>query len=300
MIEIQADETVPVQVPLSSIVRDLLALTKPHIVMMSTLTAAGGAALAPTQTTGAAALWLSMACIALLVAGAGALNMVLERDLDRRMERTRDRPLAAGRIHPGSGWILGAGSAGLAILGLALLANLWTAALGALGLVVYLAVYTPLKRRTPLALFAGAVSGGLPPLMGWTAAAGAPQLPGLALFTLLFIWQVPHFLAIALFREQEYASAGFRTMVQSQGRRRTWIQLIATTGALVIASVLLIPIGLAGWLYGGLALLLGAGLLTLGVLVQAGDAGQRARVFFRATLVYLPALTLGLLVDQWL
>lgn len=138
--------------------------------------------------------------------------------------------------------------------------------------------------------------------MGWSAAAGVPQLPGLALFAVLFIWQVPHFLAIALFREQEYASAGFRTMVQSHGRRQTGIQLVAFTGVLVIASALLVPIGLAGWLYGGLALLLGAGLLVLSLLVgRAGAAAAgRARAYFRATLLYLPALTLGLILDQWL
>jgi len=278
--------------------RDLLRLTKPHILLVSTLVAAGGMALAPDPTTPGRML-LTLLGVGLIVGGASALNMYVERDLDRLMTRTQDRPLPAGRLTPRTVLVFGLALCTAATLLLALWVNLLTAAVGLVGLAGYIGLYTPLKRRTPLALLVGAIPGALPPLMGWTAATGRISLPGLVLFSTLFLWQIPHFMAIAIYRRGEYARAGFRTAVDAVGERRAWTRIVIYSLSLLVVSLVLLPLGVAGWIYASSATVLGLGLLAVGIVGMRQLTDRRWAVrFFRATLVYLPLLAVGLVLDR--
>ncbi len=193
-----------------SVVRDVAALAKPRLTTLVICTAAGGMWLAPGHRDAVAAVALLVGT-SLVVAAANALNNFLERDSDGQMRRTRDRPLPAGRIEPWVAVAVGLGLPSIALPALALLTNGLTATLAALALFSYVVVYTPMKQRSSLALFAGAVPGAIPPLMGWTAATGRLDDGGLALFALLFCWQLPHFLAISLYLKEDYARVGSRS-----------------------------------------------------------------------------------------
>ena len=191
--------------------KDMVSLGKPRITGLVVVTFIGGLWLAP----GTIATWRAVMTLigtAFLVAASNTLNMYLERDVDALMERTRTRPLPRNRISPEAALAFGVA---LACVGLPLVllgSNLLTGVLGFFALASYVAVYTPLKRISGAALFVGAVPGALPPLMGWTAVTGQLDTPGLALFAILFFWQVPHFLAIAIYRAADYARAGFKVL----------------------------------------------------------------------------------------
>ncbi|MGF1468113.1 MAG: heme o synthase [Sandaracinaceae bacterium] len=277
--------------------RDLVLLTKPRITFMVVLTAAGGMWLAPGAMAPARALG-TLVALALVVSAASVLNCWLERDVDRHMSRTRTRPLPDGRLSPGLalGFGLGLGVLGVPLLTLA--SNPLTGALGAIALFSYVAVYTPLKRVSPIALVVGAVPGALPPLMGWTAATGELGAPGLVLFAILFFWQLPHFLAIALVREREYADAGIRVLPAVRGRRVTVWHTVAWAALLLPVSLLLVPAGAAGGLYLVVATGLGLAFLAWAARGLAPEAGRPwAKRLFVASLAYLPLLLLGLALD---
>jgi protoheme IX farnesyltransferase len=188
------------------VVRDLVALTKPRITTLVLLTGAAGACLAPAHVP-MARLLLSLVGTALIVASANALNMWWEREVDGLMSRTRGRPLPAGRMSPDLALAFGL-ALGVVSVPMLFLVNVATGLLGLVSLVSYVAVYTPLKRHTHLALLVGAVPGAMPPLMGWTTVTGAIGLGGALLFAVLFLWQLPHFAAISIFRKDDYARAG--------------------------------------------------------------------------------------------
>jgi protoheme IX farnesyltransferase len=290
-----------------SVLRDLVTLAKPRIVMMSVFVAGGGMALAGPTVSAATALFALLG-VGMVVGGAGALNMVLERIPDRLMTRTRERPVAAGRLHPLIGAIFGLLLGGGAVALLALMVNPLTALLGAFGLVIYVLIYTPLKRVTPGAVLVGGVAGALPPLMGWTAVTGSMDLPGLALFATLFFWQVPHFIAITVYRSDEYRRAGFPTRIALDGAQVAWRHLVLHSGVLLMVSLALLPLGTASWIYGGAALTAGVSLLLQGIRglrASRGHADEQqgpglARTYFRWTLVYLPVLAISLVLDRWL
>jgi len=278
-------------------IRDLWALTKPSIVRMCLVTTVGGLMLAPGEIGFMGAL-AAVVGTALAVAGANAFNMWWERDLDAKMGRTKRRPLPARRLPPAVAvrfaWLLSAS----AIVVLALGTNALTTFLGALAIALYVLVYTPLKTRTPLALVIGAVPGAAPPLLGWTAVTGSIDLPGLVLFGILLAWQIPHFLAIALYRQSEYANAGIRVVPIVRGIPIAKIQAVAWSMVLVPISLMLVPLGVAGGTYLVGAFMLGTGFLAWSFTGLDDDAGPRwARGFFFASLVYLPALTLMLVLD---
>ncbi len=276
---------------------DFWALTKPSIVRMNVLMTLGGWVLADASFRDLTLLWTLLGT-ALAVASANAMNMYLERDIDGLMTRTANRPLPAGRMHPPVAAVFGAvlGLGSLALLGLAV--NVLTAGLALAALVLYVAVYTPMKRKGPIALLIGAVPGAAPPLMGWTAATGQIELPGLVLFAILVAWQIPHFIAIALYRQDDYERAGVKVMPIVRGERVAKVQALAWTTALVPLSLLLIPLEVAGWIYGSVALVAGLWFLSWSVRGMKADAGVPwARRFFFASLVYLPLLVLGLVVD---
>lgn len=233
---------------------------------------------------------------ALVAAGAAALNEWWERDLDRLMERTAHRPLPSGQVDPGLALGLGLVASLGGIAYLALVVNLLTAALGAAALVSYVLIYTPLKRRTTWNTVVGAVPGALPPLMGWTAARGEFGAGGLALFGILFLWQIPHFMAIAWLYREQYAKAGFRMLpvVDPAGRATGWSALVSAAALLAVS---LVPtwVGLAGSLYAVGALALGSVFLYAAFRFTREVDRPRARLVFFASIVYLPLL-LGLLM----
>ena len=237
--------------------RDFASLAKPRITLMVVLTAAGGMFLAPASIGAIKALTmlLTTACV---VAGANSLNCWLERDSDRFMRRTMGRPLPAGRMEPKIAMVFGLLLGLISVPALTLLINPVTGALGALALVSYVAVYTPMKQHSSLALLVGAVPGALPPLMGWTAATGRIDTPGLVLFGILFFWQVPHFLAISIYRQSEYERAGLKTLPSERGLAAAKRQAFLYTGVLVACTLLLYVFRVAGLIYLSAAVILGA------------------------------------------
>lgn len=282
--------------------RDLLALTKPRITFMLLITTAGGLALAPGTVRPLLAL-ATLVGTAMVVAGANALNCWLERDIDRLMARTSRRPLPAGRLHPHLALGFGLALSALSVPLLALAVNPLTALLAAVGWITYVWIYTPLKRKNPIALLVGAVPGALPALMGWTAATAAVEAPGLVLFGILFVWQLPHFLAIAIFRQEEYARAGIRVLPAVWGDRVARWHTAMWAGALVPVTLLLVPLGLAGPLYLMVAAVSGlmfAVLCGFGLRRSVSGEVQRdrwARAVFFASLAHLPILFAALAID---
>jgi protoheme IX farnesyltransferase len=276
---------------------DLLSLVKPRLSSLVLCTLVGGMWLAPGELS--VARWVAtLLGTAGTVGAANALNCWLERDRDRYMARTRARPLPSGRME--SGVALGFGIV-LAVFSLPLLAlasNGLTGSLGFLALVSYVWAYTPLKPRSPMAMLVGAIPGSLPPLMGWTAVTGRIGTGGLLLFGILFAWQMPHFLAIALFRKDEYRNAGYMAFPLVRGDDATRIWMLLWTVLLVLLSVLPVPFGVAGPLYLVVALVLGGvflALVTRGVLRREQKAWARKTFFF--SIVYLAGLFAALLLS---
>ena len=228
---------------------------------------------------------------ALLAAGASALNQLLERDCDAKMRRTEDRPLPSGRMTPEAALVIGGVCAGAGLVVLAAAVNALTAWLGALTLASYLLVYTPLKRLTIWNTAIGAVPGALPPLMGWTAARGELAGGGWALFAILFLWQLPHFLAIAWMYREDYARAGFVMLpaVDPTGAR-TGKQALSQTLALLPVSLCPLWFGLAGPVYLAGALALGAGFVWRAFEFSRQISVGGARRLFYASILYLPLL----------
>jgi len=277
--------------------RDLLALTKPGIVTMCLVTTAAGIGLAPGPVS-LTLVAFTLLGTALAVGGANALNMYLERDGDRLMERTRRRPLPDGRIAPAVALSFGIFIAALALLLLFVLVNPLTGLLAALALDTYVLLYTPLKRRSHLALLVGAVPGAIPPLIGWTAVTGEIGAPGLVLFGVMVLWQISHFLAIAIYRKNEYAKAGIRVLPLMRGDAPARAHAIAATVLLLPVSLLLFPLGVVSWIYLAVGLAGGAALMARAIQQLRAARGPRgARRFFVATLLYPPMLLFGLIAD---
>jgi protoheme IX farnesyltransferase len=268
--------------------RDIVLLSKPRLSTLVMVTCAGGMWLAPGSIAPARAL-LAVLATAAIVGAANALNCYMERDLDARMRRTWDRPLPAGRLDPLVALGLGVLVPTFALPVLALAAGRLAALLGLVALVTYVLVYTPLKRRTPLALFVGTIPGAIPPAMGWATVTGRLDAGALALFSVLLAWQLPHFLAVSLYLEDDYARAALPVFARVHGEQVTRRAILGTTAVLVGASLLPAAAGVAGRGYAVAAALLGAGLLGYALLGLRGRA-RWARTFFLATLAYLTAL----------
>ena len=241
-------------------------------------------------------LGLTLLGTGLLAAGAAILNQYLERDHDARMERTARRPLPSGAISAEAALLLGGACSVVGLLALAAWVNLLVAVLGAVTLVTYLFIYTPLKRKSEWNTIIGAIPGALPPLMGWAAARGEGDPLGWTMFGILFFWQVPHFMAIAWMYRDEYDKAGFVMMPSvADGEARTGRQAISHTLFLVIASLMPFTMKLAGAVYVSGAVLLGGLFLWAAVRFSRQLTRQSARVLFFASIIYLPLL-LGLMV----
>ncbi|MCA9608921.1 MAG: heme o synthase [Myxococcales bacterium] len=277
--------------------RDLVALTKPRITLMVIITTAGGIWLAPDEMSWPAIL-MTLLATAMVVGSANTLNCWVERESDGRMARTKNRPLPAGRLDARVALGLGIALGALSVPILTIVANPLTGLLAAVALVSYVMIYTPMKQRSPAALIVGAVPGALPPLMGWTAATGELTSPGIVLFGILFLWQMPHFLAISIFRQTEYEKAGIKVLPSTRGTPVAKRHAMLWAGALVPVSLLLVPLGIAGWLYLAVAGVAGLGFFAWSLAGLRAEAGNRwARQLFLASLVYLPLLFAALAVD---
>jgi len=276
-------------------VADYLALIKPRVTFMVLVTTAAGFHLGAGGPLDATRLILTLLGTLLVAAGTSALNQYAEREADARMLRTRDRPLPAGRMAPPAALLFALliSTAGLGIL--AAWVNVVSAVLALLTLGLYIVVYTPLKKTTPLSTLVGAVPGALPPLIGWAAAAGSIAGGGLALFAILFVWQLPHSLAIASMYRDDYARGGFRLLpVTHPNGGMTERQILVHAVALLPVSLLPTIIGVAGPIYFAGALVLGLGLAASAVPVLFDRTTRAARRVLLVSVVYLPVL-LGLL-----
>jgi heme o synthase len=236
---------------------------------------------------------------ALVASGASALNQLFERDYDRKMRRTQDRPLPSGRLQPHTVLTIGGAAAVAGLLYLAGAVNVATSLIGAVSLVTYLFVYTPLKRVTWLNTMVGAVPGALPPLMGWAAAHGNLSGAGWTLFAIQAFWQLPHFMAIAWIYRDEYARAGFEMlpMVDPDGRR-TGRQAVGFTLALLAVSGCPYLLHVAGTFYLVGAAILGLSFAGFAVVFALDTTVGRARQLFYMSLLYLPLLLALMVLDK--
>jgi heme o synthase len=244
------------------VLQAFFSLTKPELTLLSVVTAVGGAYLASSPPIAGTPLLLTFAGTALVGGGAGALNQVLEREVDGSMKRTERRPLPTGRVSPRAAAILGVV---LSLGGISLLGFGTTPLAGLLAIltcVVYLAVYTPLKKVTPFAIVLGGIPGALPPVIGWVAVRNDLGSPAWALFFILYFWQMPHFLALAWMYRQDYARGGFKTLtVVDPGGRVVRRQMLVYSIALLPAALMPGLIGMLGPIY-----LAGAALATIAFL----------------------------------
>ena len=275
--------------------RDFLALTKPRVVLMVLVTTSVGFYLGSPWQPDWLPLLPTLLGTALAAGGTVALNQYLEREVDGMMERTRRRPLPERRLRPGEALWFGAGItvAGLLLLiAVRPLASLVTAA--TVGL--YLFAYTPLKRKSPLCLLVGAVSGALPPVTGWVAARGEVGIGGWVLFGILFLWQLPHTLAIARLHQDDYARGQIRLLPENRAAAES--QALAGSLALLVVGLLPTAIGLTGQVYLVGAVALGVGLLGCGVLQALSPSLAAARRLLFASLLYLPTLLILMTLDK--
>jgi protoheme IX farnesyltransferase len=278
---------------------DYLALTKPRVVLMVLVTTAVGYYLGSAAPPALLPLLRLLVGTALAAAGTLALNQWMERDLDARMARTRHRPLPDGRLLPAEAFALGAAllAAGVAVLALA--ANGLAAALTGAIAVVYLLVYTPLKPVTPLSMIAGAISGALPPVVGWAASTGQLGPEPWMLAGIMFFWQITHTLAIGHLYRQDYVRAGMRILpALDEGGGSTSLQAFNNCLALLPVGLLPTLIGLTGSVYLVLSTVLALGFLWTAARFMQDRSASAARRLLVASLVYLPALLAVMALDR--
>jgi protoheme IX farnesyltransferase len=276
-----------------------LELTKPRIAVLVLFTVGAGVLFAGGWESSPAVLLHAVVGTALVAAGACALNQWLERDADAHMRRTARRPLPSGRLQPREAFVFGLALSAVGLAYLLALAGAWAALIAGITLLGYVAVYTPLKGRTVWNTLVGAVPGALPPLIGWCAVRGAPTREAWPLFLILFLWQLPHFLAIAWMYRDEYARAGMCMLpVGDATGARTARHMVGFCLALCLASLTPALWCGAGWPYLAGALALGLGFLTATLRFARRRSHARARAVLRASLLYLPAVLALLLLDR--
>jgi protoheme IX farnesyltransferase len=287
---------------LSVRLRDYVELTKPRIAILELVVVATAAVVATWGTPDPLSVWHAMVGTLLVAASASAANQWLEQGLDGRMKRTANRPLPAGRL--GSGEVLAFAAVTLlgGIVYFVVFINGTSLGWALATWIAYVCVYTPLKTRSAMNTAVGAVAGALPVLIGWTATGNALDVRALALALLLFLWQFPHFMAIAWLYRGEYGRAGYKmlTVVEPTGQRAGWQAVIA---ALALIPISLLPVlenpGLGSVLFIAAAGLLGLGQLALAIAFWRQPDDFRARLLLRASLVYLPTIMLLLVLVPW-
>lgn len=278
---------------------DYLQLTKPRLSSLVLVTVAVAYFVGSPVVPELGSLAAVLPGMALVVGGGNALNQYLEREYDARMPRTRGRPLPSGRLAPGAALGFGAATAGLGIAWLCLLVNPLSGALAAFAAVVYVLVYTPLKRHTPLCTLVGAVPGAIPPLVGWAAARGGLDAGGWSLFAILFLWQVPHFMAISRLYREEYERAGYAmlSVVDPSGKSPALVSLLFSL-ALVPVTLTPAALGLVGTAYLAGGTVLSVGFLAMVAWSLRGSDLFRQRWVFLSSLLYLCGVLVFLLLDR--
>jgi protoheme IX farnesyltransferase len=282
----------------SSAFADYVSLTKPRLNLLVVISGAAGYYLGVTDRLTFPAIVETIVGTAFVAGSAAVLNQVYERDTDALMRRTRSRPLPGGRVAPGDARIFGLALAG-AGLGLLTLTHVLAAVLALITLVCYLLIYTPMKQRSPAATLVGAVPGALPPLIGWAAATGSLSIGAWSLFAIVFLWQVPHFMAIAWMYRDDFEKAKFPLLpvIEPNGYRAGRQALIFSA---LLAPAGLVPtlVGMAGVWYAQLAVILGLGMLFVTARFAANRSDRTARALFYASLLYLPLVLTAMIIDH--
>jgi len=274
-------------------------LTKPRLNLLVLVTTWVGVYLAAPGGVAPMILLHTLVGTALVAGGASALNQVWERDTDRLMRRTHARPLPDGRLSVAEGTWFGVLLAGCGLAELALAVNVLCASVAMVTLVSYVLVYTPLKTRTSLSTLVGGVPGALPPVIGWSAATGEIASPALVLFSIVFLWQIPHFLAIAWLYRDDYARAGMPLLpVLEPDGRRTGQQALLYAAALWPVSLMPAVVGLADLKYSLVGTALGLVFIWLSALFARERTTVTARRLFLFSIIYLPLLWGALVIDQ--
>jgi heme o synthase len=284
------------KIPASSLVNDLLVLFKARLTSMVLVTALIGFLFGWRGPLDWLLLFHTLFGTLLAAAGAAALNQVFESDYDARMRRTKDRPIPTHRISRDSGLFIGIVTSAVGVVYLSVTTNLLAALLAALTIGTYVLVYTPLKRVTTLNTIVGAVPGALPPVIGWAAARGDAGIESWLLFAMLFLWQMPHFLAIAWLYRDDYRRAGFR-MLSSQDTECRLTGRLALLYSMGLTSVSLLPfvLGLTSFWYVPVALFTGIAFSIVAFVFALYGTERAARRLFLMSICYLP-VTLGCLV----
>jgi protoheme IX farnesyltransferase len=280
---------------------DFVSLTKPRLNTLVLITSAAAYLLGDGHLLPWAHFVHMLIGTALVAGGASALNQLWERDTDRLMRRTRLRALPDARLHPQDAMWFGIALSAVGIAQLSLFVNTLTAVIAALTLFSYVLLYTPLKTRTSLSTIVGAVPGALPALLGWAAATNSASAGGWILFGIVFMWQMPHFLAIAWLFRDDYANAGIPLLpvVEPDGRS-TGRQTVLYTAGLVPISLLPVAVSMATAYYLVGALALGAVLMVLSLEFASSRSTAAARRLFYGTILYLPLLWVALLTDHFM
>jgi protoheme IX farnesyltransferase len=278
---------------------DIYELTKPRLNFLVLATTMVGFYMAVRTSSDWLRLPATLIGTALCAAGASILNQVAERRYDKLMRRTADRPLPAGRVAPREAFLYGAVCGIVGVFCLAYFVNVLTATLGAITLLSYILIYTPMKRYTTLNTVIGAVPGGFPPIIGWTAVTGHLQQEALALFAILFIWQIPHFLSIAILYRDDYRAGGFRMLpVDDTSLAFTGRQIVLYASALIPVSLAPAVLQMAGRAYVVTAIVLGLGFLSFAMnCARSRNRGDARKLFF-SSIIYLPLLMAALMLNR--
>jgi protoheme IX farnesyltransferase len=279
---------------------DFVSLTKPRLNSLVLVTSAAAYFLGDGHLLPWSSLVHTLVGTGLVAGGASALNQHWERDSDRLMRRTRLRPLPDARLHPQDAFWFGVALSAVGLAQLTLAVNGLAAAVAALTLVSYVWLYTPLKPRTSFSTIVGAIPGALPAVLGWAAATNSLSAGGWVLFGIVFMWQMPHFLAIAWLFRDDYANAGFPLLpvIEPDGRS-TGRQTVLYAAGLVPVSLLPMAVGMASAYYVAGAIALGAILVVLSLEFAASRSMSSARRLFYGTILYLPLLWIVLLADHF-
>lgn len=282
---------------LSSTPRDYIELLKPRVMSLAIFTALIGASLAPGSLH-PFLFCAAILCIALGAGAAGALNMWYDCDIDMHMNRTKQRPLPAGRIEPAEALGFGVILAGGSVMTLCVAANYLAGALLAAAIIFYVGVYTAwLKRRTPQNIVIGGAAGAFPPMIGWAAVSNDLSWEPLILFALIFLWTPPHFWALALYCAGDYARAGIPMLPNVKGERATINGIALYSALLILVSFIPVVMGMHGLFYGLAVLLLDAGLALYVLRLWFSSSLEQARGLFRYSIIYLFLLFMVLWID---
>ena len=278
---------------------DYLQIAKPRISLMVLVTVSCGYVLGMETSTISITLLHACLGIAVVAIGSSAMNQWVERETDGKMERTKNRPLPSGRLAPAEVLCFGLGCAMIGCIYLAFLVNTPTAAVTGLTFLLYAGAYTPLKRITSLCTVVGAVPGALPPVLGWLAAGGRWDASLFSLFAVLFLWQFPHFFAIAWLHREDYCRAGLRMLPAGKPLPHiTGLMAVAYAVCLIPVSLLPTHLGLAGSTYAYVAMVLGALYLSASILFAYNETRKSARRVLWTSLIYVPVLLITLSWDH--